>query len=100
LLLLPALLPLPLLLLMRLLLRLLMMMLMMLLLMLLLLLFAFASGESSGGSSVGFHLSSAKSKGLFSRAILESPGLTQSKNWDEAYGNTVATVGALTTVSE
>ena len=38
-------------------------------------------GESSGGACVGFHLTSPKSRGLFRRAILESPGLTQSKGF-------------------
>ena len=55
-------------------------------------------GESSGGSSVGFHLSSAKSAGLFQRAILESPGLTQSKTWEAASTNTRAVVSELAAV--
>ena len=45
-------------------------------------------GESSGGSSVAFHVTSKKSRGLFSRAILESPGLTQSKTWEAQETNT------------
>lgn len=55
-------------------------------------------GESSGGSSVGFHLSSAKSAGLFQRAILESPGLTQSKTWEAASTNTRTVVSELAAV--
>lgn len=55
-------------------------------------------GESSGGSSVGFHLSSEASAGLFSGAILESPGLTQSKTWKAATGNTQMAASALTVV--
>lgn len=55
-------------------------------------------GESSGGSSVGFHLSSAASAGLFTGAILESPGLTQSKSWEAATGNTQMAASALTVV--
>ncbi len=45
-------------------------------------------GESSGGSSVAFHVTSKKSRGLFSGAILESPGLTQSKTWEAQETNT------------
>lgn len=55
-------------------------------------------GESSGGTSVGFHLSSKASAGLFSGAILESPGLTQSKTWEASYTNTIFALSALTAV--
>ena len=48
------------------------------------------------GTSVAFHLTSAKSAGLFARVILESPGLTQSKPWEAATGNTQAAVSVLT----
>lgn len=53
-------------------------------------------GESSGGSSVGFHLTSPKSAGLFSGAILESPGLTQSRTWEASVTNTQFAASALT----
>jgi len=53
-------------------------------------------GESSGGSSVGFHLTSTKSAGLFSQAILESPGLTQSKTWAASETNTEWVASILT----
>ena len=52
-------------------------------------------GESSGGACVGFHLTSRKSRGLFARAILESPGLTQSKTWYESESNTLFAASAL-----
>ena len=55
-------------------------------------------GESSGGSSVAFHLSSARSAGLFSGAILESPGLTQSKSFQQNQGDTLAVAATLTAV--
>ena len=45
-------------------------------------------GESSGGTSVAFHVLSARSAGLFKRAIMESPGLTQTKPWAHAVANT------------
>ena len=45
-------------------------------------------GESSGGTSVGFHLVNKKSWNLFSRAIGESPGLTQVKSDVHAKLNT------------
>lgn len=53
-------------------------------------------GESSGGASVGFHVTSNLTKGLFTRAILESPGLTQSKTWNQSESNTQFAVSALT----
>jgi len=53
-------------------------------------------GESSGGSSVAFHMVSKKSKGLFHQAILESPGLTQSKPYTHAVVNTQYAASALT----
>ena len=53
-------------------------------------------GESSGGTCVGFHLTSRASRGFFSRAILESPGLTQSKAWDAAESNTQFVASVLT----
>ena len=53
-------------------------------------------GESSGGACVGFHLTSPRSQGLFRRAILESPGLTQSKDWHSAESNTLFAASALT----
>jgi carboxylesterase type B len=53
-------------------------------------------GESSGGASVAFHVTSPLSQGLFTRAILESPGLTQSKLWTESESNTQFAVSALT----
>mmetsp|Transcript_131556 Transcript_131556/g.409009 ORF Transcript_131556/g.409009 Transcript_131556/m.409009 type:complete len:573 (+) Transcript_131556:3-1721(+) len=53
-------------------------------------------GESSGGASVAFHLLSSRSGGLFRRAILQSPGLTQSKSWRDAVENTQYAVSALT----
>ena len=52
-------------------------------------------GESSGGACVGFHLTSAKSQGLFARVILESPGLTQSKSWHASESNTLFAASAL-----
>jgi len=53
-------------------------------------------GESSGGASVGFHVTSNISRGLFTRAILESPGLTQSKEWNHSETNTQFAISALT----
>ena len=53
-------------------------------------------GESSGGSSVAFHLTSLKSRGLFQRAILESPGVTQYKTWDAMSTNTEYAASILT----
>ena len=55
-------------------------------------------GESSGGSSVAFHLTSKKSHGvgLFKQAIMQSPGLTQSKPWEHASLNTEMAVSVLT----
>lgn len=52
-------------------------------------------GESSGGTSVAYHLVNKASWGLFHRAILESPGLTQSKPWQHAEENTQFAVAAL-----
>eukprot|EP01060_Flectonema_neradi_P021004 TRINITY_DN28513_c0_g1_i1.p1 TRINITY_DN28513_c0_g1~~TRINITY_DN28513_c0_g1_i1.p1 ORF type:complete len:636 (+),score=96.12 TRINITY_DN28513_c0_g1_i1:64-1908(+) len=45
-------------------------------------------GESSGGTSVSFHVTSSESKKYFQRAILESPGVTQSKTLTDARINT------------
>ena len=45
-------------------------------------------GESSGGTSVSFHITSRESKKYFHRAILESPGVTQTKLLSEALVNT------------
>jgi len=53
-------------------------------------------GESSGGACVGFHLTSNRSQGLFARAILESPGLTQSKKWSDSESNTLFAASMLT----
>jgi len=53
-------------------------------------------GESSGGTSVAFHLLSKRSSGLFQRAILQSPGLTQSKPWSDMVANTQYAASALT----
>jgi len=53
-------------------------------------------GESSGGTSVAYHVVNPKSAGLFKRAILESPGLTQSKPWSHAEENTQFAAAALT----
>ena len=44
-------------------------------------------GESSGGTSVAAHLVSPASWGLFHKAILESPGLTQTKPMADAEVN-------------
>lgn len=54
------------------------------------------AGESSGGTSVGYHLTNPRSAGLFARAILQSPGLTQSKPWEHALTNTELIISALT----
>jgi len=53
-------------------------------------------GESSGGTSVAFHVLSQRSRGLLHRAILQSPGLTQSKPWRDMEGNTQYAASALT----
>ena len=53
-------------------------------------------GESSGGSSVAFHVTSPKSQGLFQRAILESPGVTQYKTWEAMNTNTKYAASILT----
>ena len=52
-------------------------------------------GESSGGTSVAYHVLSARSAGLFKRAIMESPGLTQTKPWAHA-GNVNPQITVLT----
>jgi carboxylesterase type B len=44
-------------------------------------------GESSGGTCVGYHVTAERSKGLFARAILESPGLTQTSSYADAAAN-------------
>ena len=53
-------------------------------------------GESSGGASVAFHLVTKQSQGLYNRAILESPGITQSKSWIDSTQNTQFVSSALT----
>ena len=53
-------------------------------------------GESSGGTCVGFHLVSPLSRNLFQRAILESPGLTQTAPMAEAAANLRFAAGAVT----
>lgn len=53
-------------------------------------------GESSGGTSVAFHLVSKAAQGLFSQVILQSPGLTQSKSWNDSVKNTQWAVSMLT----
>ena len=53
-------------------------------------------GESSGGSSVAFHVTSKLSRGLFKGAIMESPGLTQSKTFEASETNTQFAVSLLT----
>lgn len=54
-------------------------------------------GESSGGTSVAFHLLAAgRGQGQpFKRAILESPGLTQVKTWQDASTNAEFTLANL-----
>ncbi|CAK0879587.1 unnamed protein product [Prorocentrum cordatum] len=54
-------------------------------------------GESSGGTSVAYHLTSGGKAPttLFRRAILESPGLTQVKQWDDAATNFRFTLASL-----
>ena len=44
-------------------------------------------GESSGGTSVAAHLATPASWGLFHKAVLESPGLTQTKTLADAHTN-------------
>jgi len=44
-------------------------------------------GESSGGTCVGLHLTNPRSHGLFDKAILESPGLSQIKTKEHAFQN-------------
>eukprot|EP00040_Diaphanoeca_grandis_P030474 m.180138 g.180138 ORF g.180138 m.180138 type:complete len:676 (+) comp32008_c0_seq1:172-2199(+) len=53
-------------------------------------------GESSGGASVSMHLISNRSQGLYARAIVESPGITQSKTWKHSVDNTQFAISALT----
>ena len=53
-------------------------------------------GESSGGACVAFHVTSRASQGLFARAILESPGITQSKSWKDTETNTLFAASGLT----
>jgi hypothetical protein len=66
-------------------------------------------GESSGGTSVGYHLLSERSYGasgsasrspLFARAILQSPGLTQTKRFDHADVNLRYVLGGLATAAQ
>eukprot|EP00755_Sulcionema_specki_P014903 Sspe_Gene.57943::Locus_31787_Transcript_1_1_Confidence_1.000_Length_864::g.57943::m.57943/K03929/pnbA; para-nitrobenzyl esterase len=52
-------------------------------------------GESSGGTSVAYHLTNPKSHGLFHRAILESPGITQIKQFDHAVTNSLYLASSL-----
>ena len=53
-------------------------------------------GESSGGSSVAFHTTSKESQQYFNRAIMESPGLTQSHSWYQSETNTQFLLSSLT----
>jgi len=55
------------------------------------------AGESSGGTSVTYHLTygGTAPTTLFRRAILESPGITQVKRWDDAMVNTRFTLAVL-----
>ena len=55
-------------------------------------------GESSGGTSVGFHIISSQSQSekLFKQAILESPGLTQTRTFFESESNTLFAGSVLT----
>jgi len=52
-------------------------------------------GESSGGSSVAYHMLNTRSTPYFKRAILESPGITQTNTWERASGNTRYLVSSL-----
>ena len=52
-------------------------------------------GESSGGTSVALHLVSPRSHGLFHKAILQSPGVTQVKSLADAQLNYRYTLAAL-----
>ena len=55
-------------------------------------------GESSGGTSVALHMVAPASWGLFQRAILESPGLTQTKELADAELNYQYILDALLSV--
>ena len=57
-------------------------------------------GESSGGTSVAYHLVSPASHGLYNKAILESPGLTQIKPMEDAELNYQYTLAALLSLNE
>jgi len=52
-------------------------------------------GESSGATSVAWHLTSEKSKGLFHKAVLESPGLGQTHTMDESRTNFAFMLGEM-----
>merc|ERR1719181_1573397 len=52
-------------------------------------------GESSGGTCVAWHLTSERSKGLFHKAILESPGLGQTHTMAESSTNFAYMVASL-----
>jgi len=52
-------------------------------------------GESSGATSVAWHLTSNRSKGLFHKAILESPGLGQTHSMAESSTNFAYFAGSL-----
>lgn len=55
-------------------------------------------GESSGGTGVAYHLVSPQSHGLFHKAIMQSPGLTQVKTLADAELNYQYTIAALHSV--
>lgn len=59
------------------------------------------AGESSGGTCVAFHLTASvrTPTKLFHKAILQSPGITQIKSWEDATLNTEYIVSALTAMS-
>eukprot|EP00747_Dinoflagellata_sp_TGD_P105947 gnl/TRDRNA2_/TRDRNA2_169708_c1_seq1.p1 gnl/TRDRNA2_/TRDRNA2_169708_c1~~gnl/TRDRNA2_/TRDRNA2_169708_c1_seq1.p1 ORF type:complete len:571 (+),score=57.38 gnl/TRDRNA2_/TRDRNA2_169708_c1_seq1:95-1714(+) len=44
-------------------------------------------GESSGATSVAYHLSSQPSWSFYQKAIMQSPGIRQIKQWEEAQDN-------------
>jgi len=52
-------------------------------------------GESSGGTCVAWHLTSEQSKGLFHKAVLESPGLAQTHTMDESRTNFAFMLGEM-----
>lgn len=52
-------------------------------------------GESSGGTAVSVHLAAKRSWGLFSKAILESPGVSQVNLMSQSLANTKMVVSEL-----